>query len=432
MSSEESASSPASGFLFLWLPFLISWGVLSRYLSTFSVRTLSVHTLVSAIFALCFDLFVLVVYELLDVLGPYRHFTWRCVLFSLVVLLAIVLPYLLLHLLVEGQGLRAWGSHLVASILAGVWLWTFWAAGSLFPVVSAGDHDFLSLEGAIGRLGVVGVIIVACLSGYGAVTNPYALLSRVQVGRVSEKSIQVQREALRAAKNRLASLQRSLSEAERRRREAVARGGSLHPLSHAASGSTSSPASSSYGSTSLSWPMYLLHSVFGSGGLTQASGLLLGSEASLGLNVAGLARDVELAETIELEEQESLSAMLEARQQQNFSKTLLGRATSALGIFLSLYCVYRILITVYNVLLRRDPTKDPITRVLEVRERKWCWGGEGQWVTRWRPHSPFFFNHSSLPLTHTKNHPTLRSSLCTWTLHRRLQRGWCSQCPLCL
>jgi len=232
MSSTESATSPASGFLVLWLPFLISWGVLSRYLSTFSIRSLSVHTLVSAIFALCFDLFLLVVYELLDILGPYRHLTWRFVLFIQVLLLAVVLPYLLMHLLVEGQGLRSWVSHSVASILTAFWLWAFWAVGSLFPVVTEGDHDFLSLEAGIGRLGVVGVIVVACLSGYGAVTNPYALLSRVQVGGVSEKSIQVQREALRAAKNRLAALLRSLGEAERRHRDAVGHGGAVNHPSH--------------------------------------------------------------------------------------------------------------------------------------------------------------------------------------------------------
>jgi hypothetical protein len=350
-----------SGLLILWIPFLISWGVLTHYLNTFSVRSLYVHTLVSAIFALCIDLFVLVGYEMLGVLGVYRHFTWRVVLLCLCVLLAVALPYFLLHLCLEGRGLRDWGARVGAMVLCGAWLWGFWGVGSLFPVVSQGEHDQVSLEGAIGRLGVVGVIVVACLSGYGAVTNPYSLLSRAQLGRVSEKNILVQREALRMARNRLHALQRSLAEVERRQREGG--GATTHHATHSSHSSFSSFSSMPI----LAWPLYLLHALLGTEWTQAGGGALLGPKAALSLSAATLRRDVELAETIEAEEEESLSAMLDTRQHQHFSRTLMGRASSAMGVFLSIYCLYRIAITVYNVLLRRDPTKDPITRLLEVR-----------------------------------------------------------------
>ena len=39
-----------------------------------------------------------------------------------------------------------------------------------------------------------------------------------------------------------------------------------------------------------------------------------------------------------------------------------------LGYFLSVYCLYKMVIATVNIIFDRDPTKDPVTRGFEVRE----------------------------------------------------------------
>jgi hypothetical protein len=48
------------------------------------------------------------------------------------------------------------------------------------------------------------------------------------------------------------------------------------------------------------------------------------------------------------------------------SLTKKGRLFNMLGYFLSVYCLYKMVIAIVNIIFDRDPTKDPVTRGFEV------------------------------------------------------------------
>jgi hypothetical protein len=50
-----------------------------------------------------------------------------------------------------------------------------------------------------------------------------------------------------------------------------------------------------------------------------------------------------------------------------WSRTLRGRFFNLLGYILSVYGVYRVVMAMVNIVLKRDPTKDPVTMLFEVR-----------------------------------------------------------------
>ncbi len=63
----------------------------------------------------------------------------------------------------------------IASVLYCIYLYLFWRVGDQVPANL--NHSIFSMEATVGRVGVVGVTLMAVLSGLGAVFTPYTNLS---------------------------------------------------------------------------------------------------------------------------------------------------------------------------------------------------------------------------------------------------------------
>ncbi len=57
-----------------------------------------------------------------------------------------------------------------------IYLYFFWKVGDPFPILNP-EHGILSIEQGVSRIGVIGVTVMALLSGFGAVNYPYTSMA---------------------------------------------------------------------------------------------------------------------------------------------------------------------------------------------------------------------------------------------------------------
>lgn len=158
----------------------------------YEVHERSVQAIFSVMFALSCTMFELIIFEILDVLeASSRSMTWKVGLHTILVLLIFFLPLLIIYSLVKSVGLSEFHPLLTSTVLFLVplswilplttsgWLifiYFFWKIGDNFPILSQ-KHGILSIEQAISRIGIIGVTVMALLSGFGAVNAPYTCMS---------------------------------------------------------------------------------------------------------------------------------------------------------------------------------------------------------------------------------------------------------------
>ena len=150
-----------------------------RLFRNYEVHHMAVQLVFSVTFSLSCTMFELVIFEILGVLDKSsRFFHWKLGLYSMLFTLIFLLPYYISYFLVKT--LRFLHHRSTVGLLAGffwiAFLYMFWKIGNPFPILSS-KHGIFSIEQGISRVGVIGVTMMAILSGFGAVNCPYTYMT---------------------------------------------------------------------------------------------------------------------------------------------------------------------------------------------------------------------------------------------------------------
>ncbi|KAH8355160.1 hypothetical protein KR093_007045, partial [Drosophila rubida] len=335
----------------------------------YEIRHISVQLIFSSTFALSVTMFELIIFEIIDVLeSSSRYFHWRLGLTLLLFMVTAVIPiyicYSVIHsisfckrmiLIIICYDRGSQISYIVSDrwvrILTTlcwiIFLYGLWRIGEPFPLLSA-SHGIFTIEQGVSRISVIGVTVMAILSGFGAVNYPYTSMTYF-IKPVSRNDII-------CFERRLALTVDMLTAKKRRIAMAVYNYNKQHPTKPRI------------------WEMITsaVNRTTSNGEGTKLRHVLVSLlKCSIIADINQLKQEVygleELQRSVFLE----LSSLKNMEERQRWSQTLQGKYFNVIGHFFSVYCVYKIFMCCINIIFDRVGRKDPVTRGLEIAVH-WC------------------------------------------------------------
>lgn len=286
---------------------------------------------------------------------PARRLALRVTIPSLLILLILVAPALEVHSILsalgisfEGTGKTRYRIAWLSEILAfGAWLLSFWFVGHGFLGLNLRDsndvYNVLSspsmrhngfLEGCLERIGIIGISLMASLSGFAAISAPWQsfgvkqrLITDADISR-KQAGLDATEDMLMAKRSRLRALERRMSESN----------------------------------TDNS----LLTRVIG----TFRSNSETQERQTLYLEISGL-------ETMRIGLNNTLYTLRTRRTAQVRAHTATGRLLNTFTYGFALYCIYRLCSTILSILRRMafpsssNASTDPVTHILSLLTVHW-------------------------------------------------------------
>ncbi|KAL7918488.1 Abscisic acid G-protein coupled receptor domain-containing protein [Trichoderma austrokoningii] len=309
----------------------------------------------------------LIMAEIVEAVDPAaRNLALRITVPALLFMLVVLIPWLECRSLVAGAG---WSFQRTAkgrmprmalglqAVLFGGWLFVFWSMGGVVPRAeimlrsTTGDNKIKGTMGedltraCLERIGVVGISLMALLSGFASVSSPWHTFSSAELRKrkpLTEADLNRKQTGLDATNEMLATKRHRLHYLERKIAEGANNGGKS-----------------------------------GGGGLV---GLVMGSIRGLSseqLETQTLRMEIAGLEAMEANLSSNLVLMKSQRAATARASTTLGRLLLVPSYMFSAYCVYRILATSLTTLRRASSpsasfaSSDPINRFLGLLARHW-------------------------------------------------------------
>lgn len=333
--------------------FGFGWVFFMRKLfKNFEIRNMVIQILFSVTFALSCTMFELIIFEIIGILGKSsRYFHWQLNLYLMLALVIVLIPLYSSHLIVSGIKIvtRRRVARFMSVAIYITFFYLFWKLGDPFPILSA-KHGIFSIEQLLSRVGVIGVTVMAILSGFGAVNAPYTYMAYF-LRSVTEGDIQSQERRLTQTMDMIVSKKKRIAAAEKQ---------SLGYQESQRDGRRSSMAKM--------WNMF--------------SGKLSGSSE----NIGAIQKEVSALEELNRQLFLEYVDMHGVKDRIAHSKTLLGKYFNIVGHFFSLYCMYKIFICTVNIIFDRVGKVDPVTRGLSITVN---WLGIQVDVEFWAQHASF-------------------------------------------
>lgn len=111
-----------------------------------------------------------------------RWFFWELCLIILLFLLILILPFLQIRILFFNRSKSPFPKLLIVIFL--LYCWCFYMIGLIFPIIDQSiPTSIFSVQQGISRIGILGITLLALISGYGSVSGPatFILVKKVSL-----------------------------------------------------------------------------------------------------------------------------------------------------------------------------------------------------------------------------------------------------------